>query len=86
MTWKEYQAKKKQFKGHSPFSSQNMIAVYTVLSILKSLKKEMGLEAMLEYMEGYLRTLDQCNPDLKKAVAFAVGLMDMEKLYNDMIN
>ncbi|MBI5149491.1 MAG: hypothetical protein HZA28_01795 [Candidatus Omnitrophica bacterium] len=64
-------------------SSANSIAVYTVLSILSRMKTRVGLEAMLEYLDMYLATVDSHNPELKEAVDKALGMMSVEKMYRD---
>lgn len=38
-------------------NSANSIAIYTVLCILRRMKREVGLEAMLEYLDKYLGPL-----------------------------
>ena len=73
---------------HQPFpniftSSTNSIAIYTVLCILRRMKQEVGLEAMLEYLDKYLGTIETHNPRLKHAVAKALGLMSVEKMYRE---
>ena len=69
--------------NHSLKTSQNSIPIYTVLTILQKMKNELGLEAMLEYLERYLYVIGQANPQLNMAVSKAVSLMSMEKMYGD---
>ncbi|OGX08334.1 MAG: hypothetical protein A2Z88_01035 [Omnitrophica WOR_2 bacterium GWA2_47_8] len=64
-------------------SPSNTIAVYTVLTILKQMKIELGLEAMLEYQSQYLTLLDKNNPHLKSAVNKALAFMCIKKMYKD---
>ena len=52
-------------------------------SILLVMKKDLGLEAMLEYMDQYLKTIDKHNPKLKFAVEKALSYMSVEKMYKD---
>ncbi len=73
---------------HQPFhdistNSTNSIAIYTVLCILRRMKQEVGLEAMLEYHARYLETIETHNPRLKHAVAKALGMMSVEKMYRE---
>ncbi len=73
---------------HQPFpniftSSTNSIAIYTVLCILRRMKQEVGLEAMLEYLDKYLGVIEANNPQLKHAVAKALGMMSVEKMYRE---
>ena len=59
-----------EFSNHL-FSPANIIAIYTVLSTLIKMKRELGLEAMLEYLGYYHHTMEAHNPQLKNAVARA---------------
>ena len=67
-------------------SSANSIAVYTVLSILSRMKANVGLEAMLEYLEIYLATVNAHNPELKRAVDKALGVIKVERMYREAID
>lgn len=64
-------------------SSANSIAIYTVLCILRRMKQEVGLEAMLEYLDKYLGTIEAHNPQVKSAVEKALGMMSVEKMYRE---
>lgn len=64
-------------------NSANSIAIYTVLCILRRMKREVGLEAMLEYLDKYLGAIETHNPRLKQAVAKALGLMSVERMYRE---
>ncbi len=64
-------------------NSANSIAIYTVLCILRRMKREVGLEAMLEYLDKYLGAIEAHNPRLKQAVAKALGMMSVEKMYRE---
>ncbi len=64
-------------------SSNNLIAIYTVLSILVKMERQLGLEAMLEYIGKYLATIDKQNPQFKSAVAQAIEMMSIEKIYKE---
>ena len=67
------------------FTQDNTIAVYTVIAILRQMKNELGLEAMMEYMAEYLRVIEDNNPRLKRSVCKVLQLMSVEKMYNDAI-
>ena len=64
-------------------TKDNLIAIYSVLSILVKMKSELGLEAMLEYVHNYLFEIERHNPKLKFAVAKALSLMSIEKIYRE---
>lgn len=67
------------------FSPDNMIAVYTVLRILLKMRQHFGLEAMLEYKEKYLESFESKNPEVKTAVTRAIVMMNIEKIYGEII-
>ena len=68
-----------------PFlTPENTIAIFTTLSILLKMKEQLGLEAMMEYMEFYILTVEQYNPRFKGAVEQAVSLMNIGKIYGAM--
>ncbi len=62
----------------------NLIAIYTGLSILLKMKKHLGLEAMLEYVEKYLRRIETSNPQIRPAVKKAITFINVEKLYREV--
>lgn len=61
--------------NHKESSSQpgyppgHMTAFYTLMFILLKIRKEQGLEAMLEYMTTFVAVVDSHNPQLSQAVA-----------------
>ena len=68
------------------FSGQNMVAIYTVLSILVEMKNSLGLEATLEYIDKYLSTVEKHNPQIKHAASLAIKLISVEKIYNEAVH
>ena len=66
-------------------SSHNTVAIYTVLTILMKMKAELGLEAMLEYIGKYLETIENIHPDMMAAVAKALSMMSIDKIYKEAI-
>ena len=81
-SWKSPQDSPKRFPQLFD-SPANSVAVYTVLSVLKRMKTELGFEAMLEFHEKYLETIDLNNPALKTAVEKALHIVNVEKIYKD---
>lgn len=67
-------------------NSAQAIAIYTVLSILARMKSELGMEAMLEYMDRYVAAIGKHNPRLKGAVRKAVSLINVQKIYVDGVS
>jgi hypothetical protein len=70
-------------KDPSLFTPGNILTIYTTLCILSEMKKRLGLEAMLEYIEKYCRIVEGNNPELKSAVEKALMHVDAEKIYKD---
>jgi len=66
-------------------SSRNIVAIYTILAILTRMRKTLGLEAMLEYIEEYQKAIIMHNPTLKGTVNRAMLLMNIERLYAIMV-
>ena len=64
-------------------NASHSIKVYTTLCLLKTMKHEIGLEAMLEYMDKYLDVINKSNPKLHLAAAKAMSLMNIKKIYAD---
>ena len=50
-------------KNTPMFLKDNAIAIYTGLEILSRIKNQVGLEAMLEYMQHYQELIERHNPD-----------------------
>ena len=65
------------------FRAGNIAVIYTVLSILLVMQKQLGLEAMLEYHRKYLQVIEKNNPTLKHVVARALSLINVEKIYKE---
>jgi hypothetical protein len=68
------------------FPPEHAVAFYTFLSILLKMKNELGLEAMLEYMGKYLRTIDSHNPKIALAVGKALTLIPVDIIFNELTN
>ena len=84
---------KKQFSekaasNHSSagfFNTENTVVIYTVLSILLKMKRTLGLEAALDYVDRYLLAIERDNPQIRSAVAQALVLIDVNKIYQKAI-
>ena len=70
---------------HSYLNSRNLISIYTIFHVLLKIRKEVGLEAMLDYIDKYLSLITTHNPRLKLAVTKAISLMNIEKMYKDVM-
>ncbi len=79
------------FRSNSsqPFDSDNnifssprsVIALYTSLRILLKMRKELGLEATLEYLEKNVKNLERNNIQMKKAVTEALLFVNTKRIY-----
>lgn len=63
---------------------EHIVAFYTLLTVLLKMKKELGLEAMLEYMAQYLSLIDSHNPKLAMAVAKTLENIPIEVFYYEL--
>lgn len=66
-------------------SKDNQIAIYTSMCILRKMKRQLGIGAMHEYLDHYLKVIDLNNPKLGFAVTKALTLMSVEKMYKDAL-
>jgi hypothetical protein len=60
---------------------QKAVSIYTVLAILDQMKGSLGLEAMMEYMETYKKTIEMNDPRLRLAVNKAMEVINVEDMY-----
>ncbi len=63
--------------------SENTVAIYTMLSVLQKMRRQLGLEAMLDYVGSYMGTIEAHNPKVRLAVAIATKMIDVEKIYKE---
>lgn len=63
----------------------DIITVYIVLFALRKMRTQIGLEATLEYAEGYIKKMEKQNPKLKRLVNKALSNIDLEKMYEDAV-
>ena len=61
----------------------NLIATYTVLNVLLKMRKTLGLEAMMDYIDKYLETIEGSNPEMKRAIALALTFVDVRDIYEE---
>ena len=59
------------------------VNTYTMLKILDQMRKELGLEAMLEYLQIYLRTMEEDNPKVHLAVMQALKVNNVAQIYKE---
>jgi len=68
-----------------PNGSNDIITVYIVLFALRKMRLQLGLEATLEYSEGYIKKMENQNPKLRGLVHKALMKIDIAKMYEDAI-
>jgi len=67
-----------------PFKDQkSAISLYAILSVLRRMRTELGLEAMLEYMDFYQALIEKHNPQFQEAVGKALEFINVGKIYED---
>ena len=66
------------------FAPEHMVGFYTLLAVLLKMKKDLGLEAMLEYMACYLKVIGSHNPKLVKAVSQTLEIIPVEVIYHEL--
>lgn len=62
-----------------------MMSVYTASRILLKVRERFGSAAMETYLKSYVSHIDESNPNLREAVGHAIGAMNTERMYLDMI-
>jgi len=62
----------------------NSIAVYTALRLLQRMKNQLGLEAMIEYIDIYINVVNKENENLKKVVDMSINVVDINKIYQQV--
>ena len=66
------------------FPPEHIAAFYTLLTVLLKMKKELGLEVMLEYMARYIKEIDSHNPQFSQAVAKTLENIPIEVFYHEL--
>jgi hypothetical protein len=49
------------------------------------MRRQLGLEAMMEYLEKYMTTIESHNPQLENAVKEEMTRINVEKMYRDAV-
>lgn len=60
----------------------NSVAIYTTFKITQEMRKKLGVEAMLEYVDNYCLIIEEFNPQVKTAVSRALSLIDVNRIYD----
>jgi len=73
----------RQHSDTPEISPSGNIGIYTVLSTLCLMRHQLGLEAMLDYIERYLAIIEKHSPQIKPAVRHILKRVNVEKIYHD---
>lgn len=74
-----------EMKKNSRLPLSQSVEVYTILRVLKQIKKELGLEAMVDFHASYIEQIDRYNPHLVKAVDHAIRILDTKRVYRALV-
>jgi hypothetical protein len=66
--------------------SEKAISVYTVLSLLKNMRKDLGLEAMSEFIDSYVLAIERTNPELKEVLKDSLTERAINQFYQAVVN
>jgi hypothetical protein len=69
----------------SVISLKEKVLIFTILSVVLTMKEKLGLEAMLEYINNYLTIMGDCDPQLKETVGQVLGAVNVERMYHDAV-
>ena len=58
--------------------------IFAILTILMRMKSDFGFEAMLEYIEKYLRAIETPHPEIKSAVIRTLEIVNLHKIYKEV--
>ena len=66
--------------GRPPVNPR-LISIYTVLLILRNMRDRLGIEAMVDFLEQYTKTIERVSPDIKEAVNDELLDRSLHELY-----
>ena len=66
------------------FTKTELIAVYTMMRVLKKMRKELGLEACIEYIDKFIAIIGKDSSNLNKAVEYILRNIDIKNIYQEM--
>ena len=76
---KKIPANKKDF-----FVPDSAIVIYTTLRLLNKMKRILGLEIMLEYIDYSIQALEKLNSDLRSNTTQVLEIIDVDKIYREV--
>ncbi len=78
-------------KDNSPRKEASMetghytLTVYIVMRMLKLIRHQMGLEAMLEYIDKYIEKNENRHPQFPQAFSLAMNKQKLETIYENTV-
>ena len=61
------------------------VAIYTTLRIIERMKKEIGLEVTLEYLEHYIAEVERNIPPIKKTTDYILQFINIRKIFQELM-
>jgi len=66
--------------------NSRLVSVYTVLLILRNMRDRLGIEAMVDFLERYTKTIERVTPEIKEAVNDELLERALHGLYETVCN
>lgn len=66
-------------------TGQYTLTVYIVMRMLKLIRHQMGLEAMLEYIDKYIEKNENRHPPFSQAFSLAMRKQKLETVYENTV-
>ena len=83
----QQKSKNSQTRIPEPLGTANCtLTIYIVMRILKLIRGQMGLEAMLEYIDKYLEKNENRHPQFPKAFSLAMKNKKLETIYENTVH
>ncbi len=74
-----------KINGKIILPSHSTIVIYAALRILNQMKKSLGIEAMLEYLDCSLDYIAKTSPGLRDATEEALKIISVEDIYKEIL-
>ena len=66
--------------------NHHTIAVYTTMRTLRAIRNQLGLEAMLEFIERYTAAIETVEPLVAETAAEVLAEYQIEKVYQGVLD
>jgi hypothetical protein len=70
----------------SHFINSHSVSVYSVLFILRNMRRDLGLEAMSEFIDLYVTAAEKRNPQLKEILCEVLTERAINKFYQAVVH